>query len=59
MKITALLLALLATLPLAACGSSGGIDQSYWRHMYGDPDTSRPDTGSPMCCRHAARSSDR
>lgn len=59
-KLRAGLLGLAATAVLLdGCGgSSGGINHSYWRSMYGDPDTSRPDTGRPMCCRHAARDSD-
>jgi hypothetical protein len=52
-----------AAILLGACqgsssqGSSGNANRSYWRSMYGDPDTSRPDNGNPMCCRHAARDS--
>ncbi len=34
---------------LAAChGSSGRTDQSYWRNIYGDPDT-----GGSVCCTRA------
>lgn len=45
---------LAAAILLAACrGSSGGTDQSYWRNIYGDPDT-----GLPRCCSHAGRDSD-
>jgi hypothetical protein len=50
-------LAATAVLVSACQGSSGRIDNSYWRSMYGDPDTMRPDSGSSMCCRHAGRDS--
>jgi hypothetical protein len=46
-----------AAAALGACqGSSGRIDYDYWNHLYGDPDTVRPDTGAPRrCCHRASR----
>ena len=52
------LLAATAMLLSACQGSSGRIDSAYWRNLYGDPDTTAPDTGYSTCCRHAGRSSD-
>jgi hypothetical protein len=56
-----LLLGLAATLMLlSACqGSSGRIDHSYWRNVYGDPDTQRPDSVGTTCCRHAGQNGNR
>jgi hypothetical protein len=53
------LLVLAATAALlGACGGpSRGTDSAFWRNLYGDPDTTRPDSVGSTCCRHAGRDS--